>query len=223
MAARKKMTLWGSNSQRWRRNYKNKMVKKAKTYKQFRKRRYGPSDYVVKRKTPFYNNPMPLENVYYLRRYLDNIVLDGSGNINLAYPVRDVYLSTDYSNLVNLYQEYRMIKMTSWFIPTMNIKGIAIGGLFGVPLHDDLPAMSNDIAACTIASRVFSNLEDKKKKVVWKMNIDDPGEAEYHRTANYIPTSLGGICWYCNGPASSAGLYVGDIMLTYKVNFRGRR
>lgn len=184
-----------------------------------------------KQNVPIYHNPSSMEQIVYVRKSFANRVLNASGNIDEKSPVSDLSFTTDWITYFgNLWQEGRVLTQTVFFIPSTTVVygqsfNFEMASLMMVPYHVTIPAsMTHQAAYDVIDSRWFSMADPKTKKLKWIASESDSQETQmWPLTSGTIPTTLGGIYTYADGPVLGVGSFAGDMIITYKVLVRGRR
>jgi hypothetical protein len=157
--------------------------------------------------------------------------LDGSGNVNLLYPVRLLEDMSEYdSSLAIPYEEVRVEKFNIKFIPNSYFKyaEVNFGPVMLTTFHRELPASMSMASLINYqATKTHPPLKDTYS-ITWHFQRSSPLECEFvsargNSTTHYIPLTLGGITMYIDGPSSEAGKYVGTVIREYTVLFRGLR
>lgn len=203
--------------------YNIKMVRRY-----FRKKTYSRS----RSRFPRYSTPRRSSNdiirpIYV--RYYDNIDLDVSGNISLPIKVQDVENNSNYPTYVHgLFGEVQVLSMKVRFIANAALVYGQIGmtALYMTPYHTDVPGTMNSATASeTLQTRTYSVADPSIKTLKWVMNPQDSAETTFYSTtgtslAHVIPSGLGGIYIYSDGPVGSAGTSVGTILTTWKLRVR---
>lgn len=97
-------------------------------------------------------------------------------------------------------------------------------------VHEDYTSLStigdNLLQIPNVSLHVFPALTSLTK--TWNVTPGDASEQDFYSCqgtsiTRIIPSSLGGIIFWADGPVSAVGTYVGDIITTYTLLYRGMR
>lgn len=174
-------------------------------------------------------NPYPhtIENIHYIRASLPNQPLDLAGNLDLRIQIADAASTPEFGQFQVIYQEYKILKMSVWinFFGSFTYNTARnYGTLFAVPYHIAIPAsMTHQQALDVIDTKWWASGDPTPKKHVWTMKQDDASENEFVSTTSAPTTAIGGLYFWMDGPVTAATDTVCDVIVTYKMMFRGRR
>lgn len=173
-------------------------------------------------------NPYPqaMEMVHYVRNNTQ-VILDSAGDMFRPINVQDVISATDFTSFANIYQEYKVLRLSTWFIPYCAVTyntAAEFETIYALPYHSNLPTgMSTGQAVEVIEGRWWPPGFNQFMKQTWSMNEQTGNENTFVDVTTASGFDLGGILWYMNGPTAKNGDPVGNIISTFKVIFRGRR
>lgn len=166
-----------------------------------------------------------LRNVY-------SVSLDVNGNFSVQYNVRAVEFQTRYVTYGGIYLESRVRKMTATYYPSTACRNVNLTSavIMAAPFHADYASAVGISDGLENANglKFHAFASDKPFKVTWKADMSDAEENEY-RAANgtsvqpVMPASLGGVAFWSDGPVAQVGLFIGNVIVEWTVEYRGIR
>jgi hypothetical protein len=181
-----------------------------------------------------FKGPRALENGLQMNlvRAVDRLSLDASGNISFQKRVRNVESENKYVRLADLFTEVKVLSLKCTFVPSTAIRNttLAMGTLMTAVVHDDYTNLQSigDLIAQVPNVKLHCMANPKIITKVWHHTPQDSDENTFYNCGGtsigpVIPTSLGGIIFWCDGPIAAAGTYVGDVISEYSLLYRGMR
>lgn len=166
--------------------------------------------------------------IIYFRTFAE-LTLDVAGNVSTNVLVQDVESATDYPLFIGTnYREVRVLSMKVRVFPTgapINSTGTTFSPLCLREIHCEPPAISYAVMVQNMATKMFSPCDTAVKQTKWVANLSDARENEFYSSAgtglaHVIPSSLGGVQLWMDGPVTSAGSTVGTVVVTWKLEAR---
>jgi hypothetical protein len=167
-----------------------------------------------------------------LIRAIDRYNLDLSGNISFFKRVRDCELENKYLRLAVLFSEVKVLSMRTTLVAASSLRttSLGLGTLFCGVAHEDLTTLQSlgDQVINIPNVKMHCMANPNMIKQVWHHTPSDSDEQTFYNAggtsiARVIPSSLGGIFFWCDGPVSQAGVYVCDFVTEYTLLYRGMR
>lgn len=167
-----------------------------------------------------------------LIRRVVRVNLDVSGNISVFLRIRDIELENKYVRLSELFTEVKILSMKATLVPSTQLRNSALGlgTLMSAVVHDDYTGLQligdQLLQIPNVKIHVLASFLPCTQ--VWHRTKGDASEEEFYSCQGtslspVLPSSLGGIVFWADGPVVAAGTYVCDIILEYHALFRGMR